>query len=121
MPVRQGNPQAVGVNPFRRLSASQVITWKSCNRLWYYNYIERLKSPLPPQIIRGNAVEECVCRVLRDSPVLVSSDAVDEMTTPLLDDGSPDYDNQLAWPGPATIELPEDQWPFRQVLGGSCR
>ena len=33
------------------------------------------------------------------------------MITPLLDDGSPAYDNQLAWPGPAIIELPEDQWP----------
>ena len=111
MPVRQGNPEAAGVNPFRRLSASQVITWNSCNRLWYYNYIERLKSPLPPQIIRGNAVEECICRVLRDSPVLVSADSEDEMTSPLLDDGSLDYDNQLAWPGPAAIELPEEQWP----------
>ena len=117
MPVRIGEPQAAGVNPFRRLSASQVITWKSCNRLWYYTYIERLKSPLPPQIIRGNAAEECVCRVLRDSPVLVSADSADEMTSPLLDDGSLDYDNQNAWPGPAMSELPEEQWPSdRQSL-----
>ena len=117
MPVRIGDPQAAGVNPFRRLSASQVITWKSCNRLWYYTYIERLKSPLPPQIIRGNAAEECVCRVLRDSPVLVSADAADEMTSPLLDDGSLDYDNQNAWPCPALSELPEEQWPTdRQSL-----
>ena len=115
--VRIGDPQAAGVNPFRRLSASQVITWKSCNRLWYYTYIERLKSPLPPQIIRGNAAEECVCRVLRDSPVLVSADAADEMTSPLLDDGSLDYDNQNAWPCPALSELPEEQWPTdRQSL-----
>jgi len=117
VPVRIGDPQAAGVNPFRRLSASQVITWKSCNRLWYYTYIERLKSPLPPQIIRGNAAEECVCRVLRDSPVLVSADAADEMTSPLLDDGSLDYDNQNAWPSPALSELPEEQWPTdRQSL-----
>jgi len=107
----------VGVNPFRRLSASQVITWKSCNRLWYYTYIERLKSPLPPQIIRGNAAEECVCRVLRDSPVLVSADSADEMTSPLLDDGSLDYDNQNAWPCPAMSELSREQWPTdRQSL-----
>jgi len=117
MPVRIGDPQAVGVNPFRRLSASQVITWKSCNRLWYYTYIERLKSPLPPQIIRGNAAEECVCRVLRDSPVLVSADSADEMTSPLLDDGSLDYDNQNAWPCPAMSELSREQWPTdRQSL-----
>jgi len=69
VPVRMGNPESAGVNRYRRLSASQVILWKSCNRLWYYTYIERLKSPLPPQIIRGNAVEECICRVLRDRRV----------------------------------------------------
>ena len=111
MPVRIGDPEAAGVNPFRRLSASQVNTWKSCNRLWYYTYIERLKSPLPPQIIRGNAAEECVCRVLRDSPVMISADSPDEMKSPLLDDGSLDYDNQMAWPSPAMLELPEGQWP----------
>jgi len=99
------------VNRYRRLSASQVILWKSCNRLWYYTYIERLKSPLPPQIIRGNAVEECICRVLRDSPALVTADAADEMTSPLLEDGSPAYDNPLAWPAPTLVELTEDQWP----------
>jgi len=111
VPVRRGDPESVGVNPYRRLSASQVILWKSCNRLWYYTYMERLKSPLPPQIIRGNAVEECICRVLRDSPVLVADDADDVMTSPLLDDGSPAYDNPLAWPAPTLGELPEDQWP----------
>ena len=99
------------MNPYRRLSASQVILWKSCNRLWYYTYMERLKGPLPPQIIRGNAVEECICRVLRDTPVLVAADAADEMTSPLLEDGSPAYDNPLAWPAPTLVELSEDEWP----------
>jgi len=111
MPVRQGDPESAGVNRYRRLSASQVILWKSCNRLWYYTYMERLKGPLPPQIIRGNAVEECICRVLRDSPVLVATGAADEMTSPLLEDGSPAYDNPLAWPAPTLVELTEDEWP----------
>ena len=111
MPVRRGDPESAGVNRYRRLSASQVILWKSCNRLWYYTYMERLKGPLPPQIIRGNAVEECICRVLRDSPVLVATGAADEMTSPLLEDGSPAYDNPLAWPAPTLVELTEDEWP----------
>jgi len=111
MPVRRGDPESAGVNRYRRLSASQVILWKSCNRLWYYAYMERLKGPLPPQIIRGNAVEECICRVLRDSPVLVATGAADEMTSPLLEDGSPAYDNPLAWPAPTLVELTEDEWP----------
>ena len=42
--------------------------------------------------------------------MLVDANAEDEMESPLLDDGSPAYDNQLAWPGPATIELPQGQW-----------
>ena len=29
----------------------------------------------------------------------------------MLDDGSLDYDNQMAWPSPAMLELPEEQWP----------
>jgi len=111
MPVRRGDPESAGVNRYRRLSASQVILWKSCNRLWYYTYMERLKGPLPPQIIRGNAVEECICRVLRDSPVLAATGAADEMTSPLLEDGSPAYDNPLAWPAPTLVELTEDEWP----------
>jgi len=111
MPVRRGDPESAGVNRYRRLSASQVILWKSCNRLWYYAYMERLKGPLPPQIIRGNAVEECICRVLRDSPVLVATGAADEMTSPLLEDGSPAYENPLAWPAPTLVELTEDEWP----------
>ena len=72
MPVRRANPEVTGVDPYRRLSASQVITWNNCPRLWYYSYIPKLKSPLPPQILRGNAVEDCVSRVLRESPVLIS-------------------------------------------------
>ena len=50
--------EATGVDPFRRLSASQVNLWKACPRQWYYAYQERLKGPMPPVIIRGNAAEE---------------------------------------------------------------
>ena len=66
MPVQTFDAKGSEVDPYRRLSASQLGVWRSCPRQWYYSYEERLKGPMPPHIIRGNAGEECVCRVLRD-------------------------------------------------------
>lgn len=71
----------------------------------------RLKSPLPPQILRGNAVEECVCRVLRESPALLTSDSRSSMTTPLAEDGSPDWDSQDYWVGPGLSPIPKESIP----------
>ena len=71
----------------------------------------RLKSPLPPQILRGNAVEECVCRVLRESPALLAPDSRSSMTTPLAEDGSPDWDSQDYWVGPGLSPLPTESIP----------
>ncbi len=118
MPVRRPDPENPKVNPYRRLSASQAIAWRKCPRLWYYGWIERLKTPLPPQILRGIAVEECVCRVLRDSPAFVSADSVTSMISPLAADGSPDLDEPDYWVGPALEALPESEWPTdRASLG----
>ncbi|MFQ3321603.1 MAG: hypothetical protein ACI9O1_000694 [Candidatus Thalassarchaeaceae archaeon] len=111
VPVRKANLENSSVSPFRRLSASQVIAWRNCPRLWYYGWRERLKSPLPPQIIRGNAVEECICRVLRDSPLYLLPDSDYDMTSPILEDGSPALDQQEGWIGPKLEILPESNWP----------
>ena len=73
--------------------------------------MERLKSPLPPQILRGNAVEECVCRVLRESPVLISIDSRESMKSPLAEDGSPNLDDNESWISPTLEPLPESEWP----------
>ena len=111
MPVRRPDPDNPKVNPYRRLSATQVNAWRNCPRLWYYGWMERLKTPLPPQILRGNAVEECVCRVLRDSPALISADSDISMTSPLANDGSPALDEPDYWVGPALEARPESEWP----------
>lgn len=111
MPVRRPDSANPKVNPYRRLSASQVIAWGKCPRIWYYGWMKRLKSPLPPQILRGNAVEECVCRVLRDSPTLLSPDSKASMLSPLKEDGSPALEEPEHWTGPALQPLPESQWP----------
>lgn len=73
--------------------------------------MERLKSPLPPQVLRGNAVEECVCRVLRDSPTLMRYDSRISLTTPLSEDGSPDWDSQDFWIAPGLQPLAESEIP----------
>ena len=97
MPVQTYDAEATGVDPFRRLSASQVNLWKACPRQWYYAYQERLKGPMPPVIIRGNAAEECICRVLRDSPSLISRDSNESLISPLNEDGAPDWEDTGNW------------------------
>ena len=115
MPVRRPDLENTKVSPFRRLSASQVIAWRNCPRLWYYGWRERLKSPLPPQIIRGNAVEECICRVLRDSPIYLLPDSDQDMSSPILEDGSPALDVQEGWIGPELKPLPKIKWPKNRI------
>ena len=97
MPVQTYDAEATGVDPFRRLSASQVNLWKAWPRQWYYAYQERLKGPMPPVIIRGNAAEECICRVLRDSPSLISRDSNESLISPLNEDGAPDWEDTGNW------------------------
>ncbi len=73
--------------------------------------MERLKSPLPPPVLRGNAVEECVCRVLRESPTLISADSRASLTSPLADDGSPDWDSPDFWVAPGLRAIPSSEVP----------
>jgi len=115
VPVQRLDLSNSKVNPFRRLSASQVIAWKNCPRLWYYGWRERLKTPLPPQIIRGNAAEECICRVLRDSPLYIGPEDDQDMTSPIDETGSPDLDQVEGWIGPSLELRPKDMWPHSRI------
>ncbi|RJU88069.1 MAG: hypothetical protein DWC02_02310, partial [Candidatus Poseidoniales archaeon] len=102
MPVRSADPLTDDVGPFNRLSASQANTWDDCPRLWWYQNKMRLKFPQTPPLFLGRAVEECVCRVLMESPGLVFANApvdiiangVDHLL-PLFDDELPD--DFLSW------------------------
>ena len=112
MPVQKsGSGIDSNVDPYRRLSASQVIAHNSCPRYWFYGWERRMKSPLPPQIIRGNAAESCICRILRDSPVLVERDADDQMKSPLDQNGAPRWDVEADWPAPGLQTLEKSSWP----------
>lgn len=97
MPVRSADPQTDEVGPYNRLSASQANTWDDCPRLWWYQNKMRLKFPQTPPLFLGRAVEECVCRVLMESPGLIFATApLDVMSKgadnllPLFDDELPD-------------------------------
>lgn len=109
--MSSASPEANIANPYRRLSASQMVTWKACPRLWYYNNIPKLRGPLPPQIIRGNAAESCISRVMRDSPTLVPGESEDILKSPILDDGNPAYEFGELWPGPSLQALDRSEWP----------
>ena len=116
MPVQTYDAEATGVDPFRRLSASQVNLWKACPRQWYYAYQERLKGPMPPVIIRGNAAEECICRVLRDSPSLITPDASDSLISPLNENGAPDWEDEENWMAARLSSRPVEDWPTSSCL-----
>ena len=111
MPVRSANPETDEVGRFNRLSASQANTWDDCPRLWYYQNKMRLKFPQTPPLFLGRAVEECVCRVLRESPAFITEDSEISMKTPLDDSGSPDLDKSTSWVGPKLKPLEKTEFP----------
>lgn len=79
MPVTIVDEEADVIGPFNRLSASQLNTWNSCPRMWYYEKRLRLKIAQVPKLFMGRAVEDVVCRVLRESPGLVVSGAPEDV------------------------------------------
>ena len=71
MPVRMPVAEQDSVGPYNRMSASQANTYEACPRLWFYQKVYRFKMPQIPVLFVGRAVEEAVCRVLRESPGFV--------------------------------------------------
>ena len=111
MPVFTPDLAALDVDPYRRLSASQVNGWRSCPRVWYYGWEVKLKGPLPPHIIRGNAAENCICKVMQESPVLTPPDSDFRLTPPLDGDGVADYSDENNWLAARLSALDESEWP----------
>ena len=113
MPVRLADEATDSVGPYSRLSASQVNTYRSCPRLWYYEKVLRFKMPQIPVLFVGRAVEEAVCRVLRESPALIvhaaPTTALDP--SPLDEEGMPDRNTTAIWPSSRLLPLPVDRQP----------
>jgi len=95
MPVSIIDSDKDHVGPFNRLSASQVNTWKECPRIWWYQNKLRLKFAQTPPLFLGRAVEECVTRVLLESPGLVAKNAPTTVMSGGADTLLPLYDDEI--------------------------
>ena len=113
MPVRLPDAELDFIGQYNRLSASQVNTWKACPRLWYYEKVRRFVMPQIPILFVGRAVEEAICKTLKESPALIVESAPADIyaETPLDDDGRPDRDYEHTWPAEQLLVLPESKWP----------
>ena len=112
MPVQIVADEEALVSPYTRLSAAQVNEHRVCPHQWWLKRVQRLKDPLPPAIVRGNAVEDAVCRVLRESPVWVEEDApAAVLESPIDGEGLPDRQAHSRWPAPHLSTRPASEWP----------
>ncbi len=101
MPVHLVDEDSLLVSKFKRLSATSLIQYRGCPRSWYHQRIEFLRGPQVPAMMRGHIVENTVCRVLRESPLLVAKDDDwNVLDSPLDDDGRPDRANSSGYNGP---------------------
>jgi len=101
------------VGPYNRLSASQVNSFQSCPRLWFYEKNLHFKFPQVPVLFVGRAVEDAFCRMLRESPGLISSNASHDTISriPLDDNGQPDRNSDEVWPSQRILPLPDKLLP----------
>jgi len=113
MPVTLPNPDDDFVGQYNRLSASQVNTWKACPRLWYYEKVRRFVMPQIPILFVGRAVEEAICKTLKEAPTLIVATAPEDIyvSTPLDEDGRPDRNYDEKWPAEQLLLLPISKWP----------
>ena len=101
VPVRLVDDDALLVSKFERLSATSLIQYQACPRSWYHRRVEFLRGPQVPAMMRGHIVENTVCRVFRESPVLVAADADwSILTSPLDADERPDRFTPDRFPAP---------------------
>ncbi len=89
------------VSKFKRLSATSLIQYRNCPRSWFHQRIEFLRGPQVPAMMRGHIVENTVSRVLREGPLLVSSeDPWDILQTPLDEQQRPVLDSKEGYMAP---------------------
>lgn len=113
MPVQLPEPSTDSVGKYSRLSASQSNAFEACPRLWYYEKVLRFKMPQIPVLYVGRAVEETVCRVLKESPGFIVAQAPLDtyQPTPLDDEGRPDRNLGKGWPCEGMLPLFENERP----------
>ena len=113
MPVTDVVLEDDSVGPYDRLSSSQVNTYRSCKRMWFYEKVLKLKILQIPVLYVGRAVEEAICRTLKESPSLMLKTA-SELTLsniPIDENGKPSRDSSAKWPANRIIPLPIEKRP----------
>ncbi|MED5487379.1 MAG: PD-(D/E)XK nuclease family protein [Candidatus Thermoplasmatota archaeon] len=104
MPVRIVDDADLIVDKYSRLSATSFIQYQSCPRSWFYQRIQYLRGPQVPAMMRGHIVENTVCRVFRESPILVKKeDSWDVLASPIDENGRPFRSQKSLYKGP-TLE-----------------
>ena len=119
MPVRMADSQHDTVGPYNRMSASQANAYKSCPRLWFYQKVYRFKMPQIPVLFVGRAVEEAVCRVLRESPGFISAASSHDAlgASPYHQDGTPCAVEEKTWPSVGLMPFfPNERPQTRETL-----
>ncbi len=117
MPVHHANPEADHVGRFNRLSASQANTYRACPRLWFYEKVYRFKMPQIPVLFVGRAVEEALCRAMKESPSLLVANSGFEVyaDSPYTKDGSPN--DEVVWPASMLMPfLPNERPMTKEAL-----
>ena len=113
MPVTDVVLEDDSVGQYDRLSSSQVNTYRSCKRMWFYEKVLKLKILQIPVLYVGRAVEEAICRTLKESPSLMLKTA-SELTLsniPIDENGKPSRDSSAKWPANRIIPLPIEKRP----------
>ena len=113
MPVSEIDSNLDTVGPYNRLSASQVNTYNSCKRMWFYEKVLKLKIKQIPVLYVGRAVEEAICRTFKESPSILLANASQDTLSkiPLDRDGKPSRAADITWPANRIIPLPDDKVP----------
>jgi len=111
MPVTRLAPEDVVVQGWDRLSASKIGAWNSCPRQYWMQYHLKIKEPLPSAVVRGNAVETCISRVLRESPALIRADSPDRILISPLNEQGDLMDGEKGWLGPTLDIIPHNERP----------
>ncbi len=119
MPVQIVDEDALLVSKFERLSATSLIQFDACPRSWYHRRVEFLRGPSVPAMMRGHIVESTVCRILRESPMLVKDDAEwDILSSPIDEDGRPDQ-TAVEWPA-ASLSTLEEVADLQELREWAC-
>ena len=120
MPVSEVDPELDSVGPYNRLSASQVNSYRACQRMWFYEKVLKFKIRQIPVLYVGRAVEDAICKTLKESPSLLLATASEHTLSkiPIDEDGKPSRNGGNTWPANRILPLDKSQIPksFDQIF-----